>query len=60
MTLAAKLVLIMLCCMCGTLLLQLGQLIARKPAARLRGLLSAILVVGLVAYLLAVAAFVLG
>ena len=60
MSLAAELMLVVLCCMGATVLIWLGQLLAKEPVSWLRDLLSAVVVVGLAACLLAVATFVLG
>ena len=60
MSLAAELMLVVLSCMSAAVLIWLGQLIAKEPISWLRDLLAAVVVVGLAACLLAVAAFVLG
>jgi len=60
MSLAAKLMLVVLSCMVGVVLIWLAQLLAKEPVTWLRDLLSAVVVVGLLSCLLAVAALVLG
>jgi hypothetical protein len=56
---AAEMAMVTLFCMAAAVLLGLGQLIAKRPVSWLRGMLSAVVVVGLAACLLAVASFAL-
>ena len=60
MSFVVKLVWVVLGCMGASLLLWLGQALAEEPASWLKDLLGAVVVVGLAACLLLVAAFVLG